>query len=131
MRAQTPQTKVLLLLPYCTSGPEMALAMAGSRAKDLHNSHCSQRSASTAELKRSSGAGASKPSRSSSNLEITLEGIDMIFPFSENWPANYNFSLFSKLPTNYPKNQKIFKKQSKIRGDPRIFGKNRLLFEYF
>ena len=28
---------------------------------------------------------------------------DQIFPFSENWPANYNFSLFSKLPTNYPK----------------------------
>ena len=29
------------------------------------------------------------------------------------------------------KNKKIFKKQSKIRGFPRIFGKNRLFFEYF
>ena len=37
-------------------------------------------------------------------------GTDLIFPFSENGPANYNFSLFSKLPTNYPKNPKIFKK---------------------
>ena len=64
-------------------------------------------------------------------LKETLEGIDMVFAFSENWPANYIFSLFSKLPTNYPKIQKIFKKQSKIRGDPRIFGKNRLFFEYF
>ena len=64
-------------------------------------------------------------------IETYIGARDKIFPFSENWPANYNFSLFSKLPTNYPKNQKIFKKQSKIRGDPRIFGKNRLFFEYF
>ena len=35
---------------------------------------------------------------------------DQIFPFSENWPANYNFSLFSKLPTNYPKTNKIIQK---------------------
>ena len=28
----------------------------------------------------------------------------MIFPFSRNVPANYKFSLFSKLPANYPKN---------------------------
>ena len=28
---------------------------------------------------------------------------DQIFPFSENGPASYNFSLFSKLPTSYPK----------------------------
>ena len=28
----------------------------------------------------------------------------MIFPFSRNGPANYKFSLFSKLPANYPKN---------------------------
>ena len=27
----------------------------------------------------------------------------MIFPVSENWPTNHNFSLFSKLPTNYTK----------------------------
>ena len=27
----------------------------------------------------------------------------MIFPFSENWPTNHDFSLFSKLPTNYTK----------------------------
>ena len=59
---------------------------------------------------------------------IGYSATDLIFPFSENGPANYNFSLFSKLPTNYPKNPKIFKKQSKIRGDPRIFGKNRLFF---
>ena len=25
------------------------------------------------------------------------------FSISRNWPASYNFSLFSKLPTNYPK----------------------------
>ena len=57
---------------------------------------------------------------------------DQIFPISENWPANYNFSLFSKLPTNYPKNQKKYaKKNSKIRGFPPIFGKNRLFFAYF
>ena len=37
---------------------------------------------------------------------IGYSATDLIFPFSENWPANYNFSLFSKLPTNYPKNQK-------------------------
>ena len=67
----------------------------------------------------------------SNQVETYIGARDKIFPFSENWPANYNFSLFSKLPTNYPKNKKIFKKQSKIRGDPRIFGKNRLFFEYF
>ena len=38
-----------------------------------------------------------------SYIIVPLGGIDLIFPFSENWPANYNFSLFSKLPTNYPK----------------------------
>ena len=36
-------------------------------------------------------------------LKVTLGGTEMIFPFSDVWPANYNFSLFSKLPTNYPK----------------------------
>ena len=29
------------------------------------------------------------------------------FSISENGPANYNFSLFSKVPTNYPQNQNI------------------------
>ncbi len=39
----------------------------------------------------------------------------MIFPFSRNGPANYKFSLFSKLPTNYPKNSaKIQFKHRKI-----------------
>ena len=51
-------------------------------------------------------------------------GIDVIFQFIENWPANCNFSLFSKFPTNYPKNKKMFKKTiylfPKIRGIPRI-----------
>ena len=41
------------------------------------------------------------------NVDVVLKTYigfrDQIFPFSENWPANYNFSLFSKLPTNYPK----------------------------
>ena len=40
------------------------------------------------------------------NKDVRLIGYsatDLIVPFSENWPANYNFSLFSKLPTNYPK----------------------------
>ena len=57
-------------------------------------------------------------------------GTDLIFPFSENWPANYNFSLFSKLPANYQKNQKIFKKQSKIRGTPVFSEKIGLIAEY-
>ena len=26
---------------------------------------------------------------------------DQILPISENWPASYNFALFSKFPTNY------------------------------
>ena len=60
-------------------------------------------------------------------VEITLGAIDMIFPFSENWPANYNFSLFSKLPTNYPRNQE---KQSKMRGFPCVFGKKTLFCDY-
>ena len=57
-------------------------------------------------------------------VEITLRGIDLIFPFSENWPANYNFSLFSKLPTNYPQSKKHSKNNlffPKMRGLPRIF----------
>ena len=28
---------------------------------------------------------------------------DQILPVSINWPTNYNFALFSKLPTNYTK----------------------------
>ena len=52
------------------------------------------------------------PTGSSSSLIVGYSATDLIFPFSENGPANYNFSLFSKLPTNYPKNPKIFKKQS-------------------
>ena len=36
-------------------------------------------------------------------LIVIIGGIHMIFPFSRNGPANYKFSLFSKLPTNYPK----------------------------
>ena len=64
-------------------------------------------------------------------VEITLRGIDLIFPFSENWPANYNFSLFSKLPTNYPKNQKIFKKQSIFSENTGVPPYFRLFFEYF
>ena len=43
------------------------------------------------------------------NVETYIGAWDKIFPFSENWPANYNFSLFSKLPTNYSKNQKCSK----------------------
>ena len=40
----------------------------------------------------------------------------MICPFSENWPANYNFSLLSKLPTNYPSppQKKINKSKSNL-----------------
>ena len=39
----------------------------------------------------------------------------MVFPFSRNGPANYNFSLFSKLSTNYPKtSEKIRFKHRKI-----------------
>ena len=34
---------------------------------------------------------------------VFIAGTHMIFPFSRNGPANYEFSLFSKLPTNYPK----------------------------
>ena len=60
-----------------------------------------------------------------------LADIDTIFPFSENWPANYNFSLFSKLPTNYPKNQKIFKKQSIFSENTGVPPYFRLFFEYF
>ena len=37
------------------------------------------------------------------------------------------FSIFLKIS----KNKKIFKKQSKIRGEPPIFGKSTLFFEYF
>ena len=37
------------------------------------------------------------------NVIVFMGGIDMIFPFSRNVPANYKFSLFSKLPANYPK----------------------------
>ena len=41
---------------------------------------------------------------SPSMVIVFMGGIDMIFPFSRNVPANYKFSLFSKLPANYPKN---------------------------
>ena len=45
--------------------------------------------------------------KASTNLKTSIGFRDQIFPFSENWPANYNFSsLFSKLPTNYPKKLK-------------------------
>ena len=37
------------------------------------------------------------------SIKVYIGFRDQIFPFSENWPANYDFSLFSKLPTNYPK----------------------------
>ena len=46
---------------------------------------------------------------------LIIGGIHMIFPFSRNGPANYKFSLFSKLPTNYPKiSEKIPKTYVKI-----------------
>ena len=32
-----------------------------------------------------------------------LTSIDRILSISVNWPTNYNFALFSKLPTNYTK----------------------------
>ena len=35
-------------------------------------------------------------------FKISIGFRDQMFSFSENWPANYNFSLSSKLPTNYP-----------------------------
>ena len=50
-----------------------------------------------------------------SGLIVFMGGIDMIFPFSRNVPANYKFSLFSKLPANYPKiSEKIPKTYVKI-----------------
>ena len=52
----------------------------------------------------------------------------MIFPFSEDWPANYNFSLSSKLATNYPKNKNIFKKQPIF---PQIQGFSQNIFDCF
>ena len=64
-------------------------------------------------------------------LETYIGARDKIFPFSENWPANYNFSLFSKLPTNYPKNPKIFKKQSIFSENTGVPPYFRLFFEYF
>ena len=64
-------------------------------------------------------------------IEESLGGIDTIFQFSENRPANYNFSLFLKLPTNYPKNQKIFKKQSIFSENTGVPPYFRLFFEYF
>ena len=36
-------------------------------------------------------------------LEMFAPARQMIFPVSENWPTNCNFSLFSKLPANYTK----------------------------
>ena len=36
------------------------------------------------------------------SVVVRCSGTELIFPFSENWPANYYFSMFSKLPTNYP-----------------------------
>ena len=68
-----------------------------------------------------------------SSLVVGYSATDLIVPFSENGPANYTFSLFSKLPTNYPPPTKKIKNNlfcPKIRGNPRIFD-FRLFFEYF
>ena len=35
---------------------------------------------------------------------ININGVKFSSPFSENVSANYNFPLFSKLPTNHPPN---------------------------
>ena len=53
--------------------------------------------------------------KANTKVIIFMGGIDMIFPFSRNVPANYKFSLFSKLPANYPKiSEKIPKTYVKI-----------------
>ena len=65
------------------------------------------------------------------HIKVYIGFRDQIFPFSENWPANYNFSLFSKLPTNYPKNsEKTYSVQKTYVSviPPPYF---RLFFEHF
>ena len=56
---------------------------------------------------------------------VGYSATDLIFPFSENGPANYNFSLFSKLPTNYPNKSKNIQKPiylfRKYQGPSHIF----------
>ena len=36
-------------------------------------------------------------------FKSSLGARDQILPITINWPTNYNFALFSKLPTNYTK----------------------------
>ena len=60
--------------------------------------------------------------KSAATVVVFMGGIDMIFPFSRNGPANYKFSLFSKLPTNYPKIlEKIPKTYVKIPRSEAVF----------
>ena len=65
-------------------------------------------------------------------LIVIIGGIHMIFPFSRNGPANYKFSLFSKLPTNYPKiSEKIPKTYVKIPRSGIFRCVNCIFFEIF
>ena len=39
-----------------------------------------------------------------SGIKRNLAFTDQILPMTTNWATNYNFALFSKLPTNFTKN---------------------------
>ena len=44
-----------------------------------------------------------KNRRLGTRLKTKIALRDQILPVSINWPTNYDFALFSKLPTNYTK----------------------------